>query len=69
MASDIFIQVLQSVNYLHEKKPHLIHYNLKPSNVLFKIVSNNRHLIKIADFGLFAIRSKFNDTNKCLHNK
>jgi serine/threonine protein kinase len=50
-ASDIFIQILEAVNYLHKRKAKIIHGNLKPENILFKKV-NNSMFIKIADTGL-----------------
>jgi serine/threonine protein kinase len=51
LASDISIEILEAVNYLHKRNPTLIHGNLKPENILFKRY-NNSMFIKIADSGL-----------------
>jgi hypothetical protein len=36
IASQIFIQILEGVNYLHKQDPPLIHRDLKPANILLK---------------------------------
>jgi serine/threonine protein kinase len=36
IASQIFIQILESVNYLHKQNPPIIHRDLKPANILLK---------------------------------
>lgn len=54
----IFYQLLQGINYLHQR--NLIHRDLKPANILV----NTETIIKICDFGL--IRS---NKNKDLLNK
>jgi serine/threonine protein kinase len=53
IASDIFIEILKGVNYLH--KHNVIHRDLKPDNILLKIVNENKILVKIADFGLVTV--------------
>jgi hypothetical protein len=55
IASQIFIQILKGVNYLHKENPPLIHRDLKPGNILLKKGPLNRICVKIADFGLMAI--------------
>ncbi len=55
IASQIFIQILEGVNYLHKKNPPLIHRDLKPANILLKICDQNGFCVKIADFGLITI--------------
>jgi|LakMenEpi03Aug12_release.lakeMendotaPanAssembly.Ray.scaffolds.fasta_scaffold4042008_1 serine/threonine protein kinase len=39
--------ILSGLKYLHEHKLKIIHYDLKPSNLIF-----HQGEIKIADFGL-----------------
>jgi alpha-tubulin suppressor-like RCC1 family protein len=51
IASQLFIEVLEGVHYLHTRDPQIIHRDLKPSNILLKKGSGER-FIKIADFGL-----------------
>jgi hypothetical protein len=55
VASELFIEILECVKYLHERNPPLIHRDLKPANILLKIPTNGRRIVKIADFGLIAI--------------
>jgi serine/threonine protein kinase len=54
IASQIFIQILEGVNYLHKQNPPLIHRDLKPANILFKKCDQKKFCVKIADFGLIA---------------
>jgi serine/threonine protein kinase len=53
IASELFIEILQSVYFLHQQNPPIIHRDLKPENILLK--KDNERLVKIADFGLVAI--------------
>jgi hypothetical protein len=55
IASQIFIQILEGVKYLHEQKPTLIHRDLKPDNILLKKYDQKGLCVKIADFGLITI--------------
>jgi serine/threonine protein kinase len=49
LARDIFIEILNGINFLHQQNPQIIHKNLKPQNILLKI-KRNFVLVKIADF-------------------
>jgi hypothetical protein len=51
IACEIFIEILEGVEYLHEN--NTIHRDLKPDNILLGI-SKNKKFVKIADFGLLA---------------
>jgi serine/threonine protein kinase len=53
IASQLLIEILESVHFLHKQKPPIIHRDLKPESILFNREDNR--LIKIADFGLVAI--------------
>jgi len=55
IASQIFIQILKGVNYLHKQDPPLIHRDLKPANILLKKFDQKGFFVKIADFGLSTI--------------
>lgn len=46
----ILKQIVQGVKYLNQYTPKIIHYDLKPQNILF-----HKGLIKISDFGLCKI--------------
>lgn len=54
IASFIFIELIECVNYLHEN--NYIHTNLKPQNILISDGSKGRY-VKLADFGLTGILS------------
>ena len=62
ISSEIFIEILESVDYLH--KQSVIHRDLKPENILLTDGQNGR-FIKIADFGL----SVFHDYVSQSHTK
>jgi serine/threonine protein kinase len=52
IASELSIEILESVDYLHKQK--VIHRDLKPNNILITDGMNGR-FVKIADFGLATI--------------
>ncbi len=60
VASQIFIEILKGVNYLHKQNPPLIHRDLKPANILFLECKTKGFCVKIADFGLIVIH-KFSE--------
>ncbi|CAG2116234.1 unnamed protein product, partial [Medioppia subpectinata] len=49
---EIFRELLESVQYLHELCSPVIHRDLKPQNVMIDQNNNNNHFIKLCDFGL-----------------
>ncbi len=51
ITSQLFVEVLEGVRYLHKQNPRIIHRDLKLNNILIKKISEKR-FIKIADFGL-----------------
>ena len=53
----IFIELLEAVNYLHQYKPQIMHRDLKPANILFDDKGINGIFFKLCDFGL----AKFNE--------
>jgi serine/threonine protein kinase len=55
MACDIFFQLAEALQYMHEKR--IVHRDLKPENILVDTSSPNHPQAKIADFGA----SKFFD--------
>ncbi len=56
IASEIFIEILEGVHYLHRKLGRcLVHGGLKPSNILLKMHSKGELFVKIAEFGFSAI--------------
>jgi serine/threonine protein kinase len=52
VSSELFIEILEGVDYLHKQK--VIHRDLKPNNVLITDGMSGR-FVKIADFGLATI--------------
>jgi serine/threonine protein kinase len=51
ISSELFIELLECVNYLHKQKPSIIHRDLKPSNILISD-GKNRRFVKLGDLGL-----------------
>jgi len=49
IASQLFIETLEGVDYLHEQNPPIIHRDINPENIMLKTGSNNR-FVKIGDF-------------------
>ncbi len=54
LSSELFIEILEGVDYLHKQNPPIIHRDLKPNNILITDGMNGR-FVKIADFGLATI--------------
>ena len=48
---DIFIQILNAINYLHNEV-YICHRDIKPENFLITINEQNRPIVKLIDFGL-----------------
>jgi len=60
IASQLFIEIVKGVQYLHQN--NIIHRDLNPNNIMIKIekIKNsrkNRSFVKIGDFGLIAIHN------------
>jgi serine/threonine protein kinase len=52
IASELFLEILKGVSYLHSNKKHqVIHRDLKPENILISY-GENGSFVRIADFGL-----------------
>ncbi|CAG2104160.1 unnamed protein product [Medioppia subpectinata] len=52
ISCELFKQVLESVQYLHECKPPVIHRDLKPDNILIDSNIRSNYCVKLCDFGL-----------------
>ncbi|CAG2102935.1 unnamed protein product [Medioppia subpectinata] len=52
ISCEIFKQLLQCVQYLHESNPPIIHLNLKPENIFISPSVDNTCSIKLSDFCL-----------------
>ena len=53
IASQLFIEILECVQYLH--KNQIIHRDLNPYNIMIKMNGENNRFIKICDFNLITI--------------
>ena len=52
ISCQIFKELLECVQYLHESNPPVIHRDLKPQNILISVNNKNKKCLKICDFGL-----------------
>ncbi|CAG2100541.1 unnamed protein product [Medioppia subpectinata] len=52
ISCEIFKELLECVQYLHESNPPVIHRDLKPDNILIDPNFRSNRLIKLCDFGL-----------------
>ena len=59
-ARTILLQLIQGLRYLAEREERIIHYDMKPANILFSTDLYNCWDIKITDFGLCKIMTKDN---------
>ncbi|CAG2163100.1 unnamed protein product [Oppiella nova] len=58
ISCEIFRQILESVEYLHELNPQIIHRDLKPDNILISENVKNGRFVKLCDFGLATVHDK-----------
>jgi mitogen-activated protein kinase kinase kinase 7 len=64
LKSEIFLEIVEGIRYLHSLKPRpIIHRDLNPRNILLKTNQNGNH-IKIADFGLSVEHEKKNSNGE-----
>jgi serine/threonine protein kinase len=54
VSSEIFIELVQCLNFLHKQNPPIIHRDLKPANILISDGLNGR-FVKLCDFGLAVV--------------
>jgi serine/threonine protein kinase len=54
VASELFKEILESVNFLHRQVPPVIHRDLKPNNILITTFLNDK-FVKLCDFGLATV--------------
>ncbi|CAG2109199.1 unnamed protein product [Medioppia subpectinata] len=52
ISCEIFKEILECVQYLHECKPPVIHRDLKPDNILIDPNIRSNRIVKLCDFGL-----------------
>ena len=52
ISCQLFKEVLECVQYLHESNPKIMHRDLKPENILITENTNNHRFLKLCDFGL-----------------
>ncbi|CAG2165323.1 unnamed protein product, partial [Oppiella nova] len=65
ISCEIFREILQCVQYLHELNPQIIHRDLKPDNILIVKDVGNGRFVKLCDFGLATVHDKDINYNTC----
>ena len=62
---DLFIQILDIINFLHKEKK-IVHRDLKPENFIIKLDENKKIKVKLIDFGLatFVPEGEYSLTDK-----
>ena len=58
ISCEIYKEVLECVQYLHELNPQIIHRDLKPENILIAENGRNGRFVKLCDFGLATVHDK-----------
>ncbi len=51
LKSELFLEIVEGLKYLHSQNPPILHRDLKPNNILVTAGSEGKN-IKISDFGL-----------------
>jgi serine/threonine protein kinase len=62
ITTELFMQILEGVNYLHTRNPPIIHRDLKPTNILITNKGFGGNFVKITDFGLAIHEFKLTDS-------
>jgi serine/threonine protein kinase len=44
-----FVQIAEGLRYLHDR--NIVHFDIKPQNILYLVTSSNDHIFKLTDFG------------------
>ena len=65
ISCQLFKELLECVQYLHESKPPIIHRDLKTENILIDKSSKNGRFLKLCDFGL----AKFDAMTTVTHSQ
>ena len=63
MASEILLEIIECVNYLHCLSSPIIHRDIKPGNVLIKYDKRNARFVKLGDFGLSIVHERTNQSH------
>ena len=58
ISCEIFRELLQCVQYLHELSPQIIHRDLKPDNILVARDVKDGRYFKLCDFGLSTVHDR-----------
>ena len=50
--SELLLEIVECIGFLHESNPKIIHRDIKPANFLIKAHGRDGRFVKLADFGL-----------------
>ncbi|CAG2100880.1 unnamed protein product [Medioppia subpectinata] len=69
ISCEIFKEILECVQYLHQSVPAVIHRDLKPDNIVIKHNIKSNRFIKLCDFGLAVDHNITESTSsRCEHS-
>ncbi len=57
LKSELFLEIVEGLKYLHSQNPPILHRDLKPNNILVTTGSHGKN-IKISDFGLSVMHER-----------
>ena len=61
--SELLLEIVESIDFLHESKPQIIHRDIKPPNVLIRAHGRDARFVKLSDFGLAVAHERESQTH------
>ena len=62
ISSELLLEILEGIRYLHESMPPIMHRDVRPQNILIKPEQKGR-FVKISDFGLAKMQKNQGQSN------
>ena len=61
--SELLLEIVESIDFLHKSKPQIIHRDIKPPNVLIRAHGRDARFVKLSDFGLAVVHERESQTH------